>query len=91
MSELHFSFQNVVDGNGIGLAVTGMTIVFTVLGLISLIIAALPRLLAFLPPPAEHHGAAAPATAAAPAASQDDGALVAAIGYALHARRQQGA
>lgn len=89
MSELHFSFQNVVDGNGIGLAVTGMTIVFTVLGLISLIIAALPRLLEFLPPPAEHHGA--PAPAAAPAASQDDAALVAAIGYALHARRQQGA
>ena len=89
MSELNLSYQNVIDGNGIGLAITGMTIVFTVLGLISLVIAALPRLLSFLPPPAEHHGSGAAGTAAPPA-QQADGALVAAIGYALHTRRQQG-
>jgi Na+-transporting methylmalonyl-CoA/oxaloacetate decarboxylase gamma subunit len=85
MNELHFSFQNVIDGNGIGLALTGMTIVFCALGLISLIITALPGVLKFLPPPAEHHGVG-PAT---PPVQQTDDALIAAIAYTLHTRQQQ--
>lgn len=40
-----FSWQNVVDGNGIGITVTGMLIVFSGLTLISLFIGRLPNLL----------------------------------------------
>lgn len=42
---LAFSWQNVVDGNGIPLALTGLAIVFSGLLFIALFIASLPRLL----------------------------------------------
>lgn len=44
---MNFSWQNVIDGNGIGITITGMLIVFSGLLLISLFISALPRILAF--------------------------------------------
>lgn len=43
---MNFSWQNVIDGNGLGITITGMLIVFSGLLLISLFIAALPKLLA---------------------------------------------
>lgn len=42
---MNFSWQNVIDGNGIGITLTGMMIVFSGLLFISLFIAALPRVL----------------------------------------------
>ncbi len=42
-----YSWQNVIDGNGIGITLTGMLIVFSGLLLISLFIAVLPRALKF--------------------------------------------
>ncbi len=44
-SILALSWQNVVDGNGVPLALTGLAIVFSGLVLIAVFIAALPRLL----------------------------------------------
>jgi len=43
---MNFSWQNVINGNGIGITITGMLIVFSGLLLISLFITALPRILA---------------------------------------------
>ena len=43
-----FSVDNIITGNGIGISLTGMAIVFTGLLLISIIIALLPRILAFV-------------------------------------------
>ncbi len=42
---MDYSWQNVIDGNGVGITLTGMLIVFSGLALISLFITALPRLL----------------------------------------------
>ena len=80
--ELTFSFQNILDANGTAIAVTGLSIVFTSLTLITLAIAAMPRILValerFLPPEHEHHHTA---PAAKPA---DDELLAVAIGFAMH-------
>ncbi len=43
---LAFSWQNVVDGNGVPLALTGLAIVFSGLLIIALFIGSLPRMLA---------------------------------------------
>jgi len=45
--QLALSWQNVLDGDGIGVSLTGMSIVFSGLVLISLYIAGIPRLFAF--------------------------------------------
>lgn len=39
--------QNIIDGDGVGLAITGMLIVFSGLVFISLFISALPRVIAW--------------------------------------------
>ena len=80
-----YGWQNVVDGNGVGLAITGMLIVFAALTLVTLIIAAMPRLLASVntvfPEPAS------PTTASKPGpVTRDDGEIIAAIGMVLHQR-----
>lgn len=84
-----FSLQNIIDNDGISISITGMSIVFLALLLISLFIAALPhvleRLSGILPPEAPH---AAPAARPDPAAQKPDEALVAAIGFALHVESQ---
>ena len=89
LADIEFSVQNVIDGQGISIALTGMAIVFVALTLITMFIATLPRLLeaasAFLPPEAERH--AAPAAASAAGDRLDEEAL-AAIGFALHVQRQ---
>lgn len=42
---MNISFQNVLDADGIGIAITGMSIVFSGLVLISLYITSIPKLL----------------------------------------------
>ncbi len=83
MNALQFSVQNIVDGQGVPIALTGMGIVFCVLALISLFIALLPKLTAILGryfPEAEVHVSPSPKT------SSDDSVL-AAIAYVYHMRR----
>ncbi len=46
MSDFDLGLQRIVDGQGLPIAMAGMTIVFTALLLISLFIALLPRILA---------------------------------------------
>ncbi len=83
MFEFSFSYQNVLDGQGIALALTGMTIVFTVLSMVSAFIAVLPRALVIINryiPEVHHH---APPKARAQQ-GDDEEAAVAAAAYALH-------
>ncbi|MBX3436304.1 MAG: OadG family protein [Planctomycetaceae bacterium] len=82
--------ENITRAGGFGLALTGMTIVFIALVLVSLFIAGLPRLLplvnSLLPELEGHHGVTpAASTSAASAAVEEE--LIAAIGYALHVHR----
>lgn len=81
LGELTFRYQNILDHNGFGVAITGLSIVFTSLALITLAIATMPKVLAalagFLPAEHEHHAA----PAAKPAS---DEALAVAIGFAMH-------
>ncbi len=69
---------------GLDLAFVGMSIVFTALVLVSVFIAVLPRILAainpYIPPAQLHTQSQDKETDAA--------AIAAAIGFALHARRQ---
>ncbi|HRX80635.1 MAG: OadG family protein [Planctomycetaceae bacterium] len=83
LGELTFKFQNILDHEGFGVALTGLAIVFTSLALITLAIAAMPKVLAalegFLPPERDHH--------ATPAAKpSNDEAVAVAIGFAMHTR-----
>ena len=86
------SFQNIIDAGGIGLSLTGMTIVFVSLVLVSLFISWLPKVLpvvnAILPElEGHHHGVSMPAHAApVVAAAGGEEEIVAAIGFALHSR-----
>ena len=83
LAETSFSFQNILDSDGIGIAITGMSIVFIALALITSFIYALPKLLAkleyVLPPEQTHHSAV-------PAPQADEAALAVAIGFALHTK-----
>ncbi|MBC8357017.1 MAG: hypothetical protein H8E66_34025 [Planctomycetes bacterium] len=83
LGELTFSLQNVVKYDGIAIAATGLSIVFTSLALITLAIATMPKVLdaleGFLPAEHEHH-------AAPTAKPASDEALAVAVGYALHTR-----
>jgi len=84
MENLQVGFQHILDGQGGGIAITGMSIVFFALGLISLFIGLLPRILErtarFLP---ESPGHGAPKK---PREEKDDTEIVAAIALALHTR-----
>ncbi len=79
-----FRWANVSEGNAIAIAITGMLIVFTALTLISVFIAALPRILSaiepYLPAVEDHHHA--PTTAKS--LPTDEEKIVAAIGHVLH-------
>lgn len=81
-------FDNIQRANGIGIAITGMLIVFTALVLISTFIALLPRVLNKLAAllPEEHEPVH---TSTPPPIAADDAAVVAAIGYVLHLERQK--
>lgn len=89
MQQVVFSWDNVVAGNGVALSVTGMSIVFVALLLVSFYIALLPQLTALcnkiIPPAAHHHGpvASAPTPAATPAGAAEAEIVAAAVAY-LH-------
>lgn len=74
--------QNIIDGNGIGLAVTGMLIVFFGLVFISLYITALPRVFAWTQAQQRRAKRKAP-TPARTASGLDDPALCAAIALVI--------
>ena len=92
LRDFNFNLQNIIDAQGFALSITGMVIVFTALALITITIALLPRILEILAailPAEDDHRAPPPRTAPAPdapAATDDNAAVVAAIGYVLHAR-----
>ncbi len=85
--------QNIIDNQGVSLVITGMTIVFLALVMVSILIALLPKILDVLLPPESAepahghsaHGHSAHGGAARTRESSDE-ALVAAIGVALHRR-----
>ena len=93
MSEFHFSTQNTIDGQGVGIAITGMLIVFSTLILISLFIFILPKILemlkGILPPETAHHRVASTKAPTAAGLGEEE-AVVAALGFALHTRRPVG-
>jgi Na+-transporting methylmalonyl-CoA/oxaloacetate decarboxylase gamma subunit len=73
MNPLQFSTQNIIDGQGIPIAITGMLIVFCVLALITLFIEVLPKLTALL----ERY-----------VPEDDHPSILAAIAFVAHLRRQ---
>ena len=83
MYNFNFNVQNIEDGQGLGIALTGMIIVFSVLTLISVFIVILPKILAVVakkfPESVGHHGV--------PVQTEDDNSALAAIGYVMHMRR----
>ncbi|MDH3976062.1 MAG: OadG family protein [Deltaproteobacteria bacterium] len=83
MNKLNMSYDNIIAGNGIGISITGMLIVFSALILISLFISMLPKLLPALEklfPEQHHHGAAVKK-------EEDHTPILAAIGYALYCKK----
>jgi len=82
-----FRWANVSEGNAFAIAITGMLIVFTALALISVFIAALPRILSalepYLPAVKDHH-----APTAAESLPTDEEKIVVAIGHVLHTEMQ---
>lgn len=86
-------FDNVIEGHGIGIAITGMLVVFSGLVLVSLFIAALPKVfeLAGRPRPtfAPRMQAAGEGVMGKELSLDIDPDLLAAIGYVLHAERER--
>ena len=83
---LNVSMKNVYDANGIWISITGMTIVFAALILITIILSMMPRILPILEkiyPESEGHHHSTPS--ASNGSNGDEESLVAAIGFALHA------
>jgi len=91
IADFTFNWQNVIDGEGVGISVTGMLIVFCALLFITVFISLLPHVLKivanFLPP--ENDGHHAGHLADGIAESENDEEILAAIGFALHSQRQQ--
>ncbi|CCO22415.1 OadG family protein [Maridesulfovibrio hydrothermalis] len=89
MQQMVFSWDNVVAGNGVAISLSGMSIVFVALLLVSVYIALLPKLAAFcnkiIPPAAHHHGpvASAPTPPASSAGASEAEIVAAAVAY-LH-------
>ena len=83
-----FRWANVSEGNAVAISITGMLIVFTALTLITVFIAALPKILTaiepYLPAMEDHHHA--PTTAES--LPTDEEKIVAAIGHVLHTEMQ---
>ncbi|WP_320172524.1 OadG family protein [Maridesulfovibrio sp.] len=88
MQQVLFSWDNVVAGNGMSLSITGMSIVFVALIMISVYIALLPSIAALLnrivPPSAHHHGPVAKAPAPAVKSGPSEAEIVAAAVAYLH-------
>lgn len=84
MESLNFSVDNIIEGDAIGVAMTGMLIVFAALCLVSLFIAVLPRIPGVVTESAAHETPPAPPQPAT--MRPDEGEIAAAIGYVLHER-----
>lgn len=88
MQQMLFSWDNVVAGNGVALSVTGMSIVFIALIMISVYIALLPKIAAVLnkiiPPAAHHSGPVANAPAPEIKTAPSEAEVVAAAVAYLH-------
>ena len=84
----HFDVQNITDGQGVSIAITGMVIVFFSLSLISLFIFALPSILQCIaqkwPETEGHHRAESASRVTDDAVSVE---MVAAIALTLHRRK----
>jgi Na+-transporting methylmalonyl-CoA/oxaloacetate decarboxylase gamma subunit len=81
-------FRNIKEQNGVNISITGMLIVFVVLSLISVLLTALPHVVAKLDeifPPVQHH---TPLEARASSNNEEETAL-AAIGFVLHTQVAQ--
>ncbi len=76
---LNIGWQRIVDGQGLEIAFTGMFIVFLALAAISLCIAMLPKVMAYVGGilPERPHDPTEPES------SRDDEAVAAAVGFAL--------
>lgn len=79
--EINFGIENIIEGQGISIALTGMFIVFVALSLITLSIFLLPKILGFLTK-------FIPQKAGVPGMPRDSSKeadeIIAAIGYVLH-------
>ncbi len=81
---IHVSLQNMLDGHGIAITITGMTIVFAGLVLISLFITQLPNLLGLFDRLTTRKvQEAAPLPVVAEEAAQED-EIMTAIGLVIH-------
>ncbi len=88
---MSFDVQNIIDGQGINIAITGMVIVFFALSIISIFIAALPKILKWVAvywPETDEHAVIGSALPATTRVVSDE--LVVAIAMTLHRRRAQG-
>ena len=86
--QLDYSYQNIINGQGFSIAITGMLIVFSALTLISVFVTALPKLLTSIN---RIWPESTPVTEARPSGAlsgASDPTVVAAIGYALHQQRK---
>ena len=97
MNDINFDFQQIAEGQGWETALSGMTIVFVALTVVSAFIALLPRLLPtlnrFLPPVVHHtHSTSVQSHSNKPTpTSSEDAAneIAAAVGYILHIRQKK--
>jgi len=87
MNDLTMGFENIINANGVMIAVVGILIVFLALAIISLSIALLPKILPLLerlfPEEHPHHSSPSPSQPA------DHEKVLVAIAYALY-RKQAG-
>ncbi|HJP19772.1 MAG TPA: OadG family protein [Nitrospinota bacterium] len=80
--DINSGIKNIVEGQGVDIAITGMVIVFIALGLITLSIAFLPKILKII---AKVFPESATTGVSGEFAAEEDNVL-AAIGFALHKR-----
>jgi hypothetical protein len=85
--------ENVIASNGFGLALVGMSLVFAGLLLVSLYVALLPRIFAWLDRPGRREASRSRAADAAVMERESslgmDPSLLAAIGYVFQAERER--
>jgi Na+-transporting methylmalonyl-CoA/oxaloacetate decarboxylase gamma subunit len=88
MDKFTFSLKNILDGEGIGISLTGMLIVFSALSLIAIFIKVLPWILDKLSPylPKGEVLHTQPAEQSRVSSGMDE-SLAAAIGYALYKKQ----
>ena len=86
---MNLSWQNVIDGQGIGITLTGMLIVFSGLALISLFILILPKLLELPGHLAKRRAPVQETRQAADNSEPSEEELIAVISLVLHEEMQR--